>query len=94
MERRGSSGDGPPVQDAKDDEGEVLKDMNVLVFQRCVIERRGVPEPEIDIVQGEGDSGISEEAGDLKERFVAHDGLDEPRGCANQHERWSYDGEA
>ena len=68
--------------------------MNVLVFQRRVIERGRVPEPEIDIVQSEGDSGISEKASDLKKRFVAHYGLDEPRGCANQHQWWSDNCEA
>src|SRR5258708_2502230 len=48
----------PPVQDTKDDEGEVFQDMNILVLERCVIQWRGMPEPEIYIVEDECDGGV------------------------------------
>src|SRR5258708_25562848 len=48
----------PPVQDTKDDKGEVFQDMNILVLERCVIQWRGMPEPEIYIVEDECDGGV------------------------------------
>src|SRR5579859_880777 len=85
--------DGPPVQQPEDDKGQMLKDMDILVFQRGIIQRRGVPEEEIGVKYHEGDSRKSQKAQDGKKRPAACDGTNKPFRRADQQQWRPHNGQ-